>query len=38
MRNMEDKLEKEVVCRRFYLTVTANTLTRKFLKGLEASK
>jgi hypothetical protein len=38
MRILEGILDMEAVCRQFYLTVTANTLPRKFLKGLETSK
>jgi hypothetical protein len=35
---MEDESDKEAVCHRFYSSYTANTLTRKLLKGLETSK
>ena len=35
---LEEKLENDAICRRFYLTFTANTLPRKHLKGLETSK
>jgi hypothetical protein len=35
---LEEEVDRGVVCRRFYLTLTASTLPRKLTKGLETSK
>jgi hypothetical protein len=35
---LEEELDKDPVCCRFYPTCTANTLPRKLFKALETSK
>lgn len=38
MRQLEEKLDKNVICHRFYSTYTRNTLPVTLLRGLETSK
>ena len=37
-RRLEEELDKDAVCHRFYSTCTGSTLTTRLLKGLETSK